>query len=108
MFGALNKSNAIVREGVDTRANDFAKLDAFCGNELPVDGFFFTQSKYGKQVVVVSGKYNINMPARAVEQFEAIAADPVLKQGVIDGKLKLIGIKLLPEYKTTGYELADA
>lgn len=106
-FSKLNKSGAVVREGINTRDYQFKPLKDFIGRDIPVDGYFFTHGRYGKQVVVVGLGTNINMPARALEQFEAIDADEDLKDAVLRGELVLTGIKDLPEYKTTAYELTD-
>ena len=93
MFKSLNKGNSYVREGIDTKAQEFAPLKNFIGQTIRVDGFFFTKGKYGKQVVVVGEGFNINMPGRALEQFETIAADPEMVKAVIAGKLIITDIK---------------
>lgn len=73
--------------------------------------FFFTDGKYGQQVVAVcedsKGKFwNVNMPKRAVEQFECIKADSeaveeLTTTGAVMGDIKEVDSK---NGKTTGYE----
>lgn len=77
--------------------------------ELKVDGFFFTQGKYGKQVVIVANNCKINMPARAVEKFEQIMSDSVMLQAVLDGRLALTDIKEVSTKNgtTTTYTFKD-
>ena len=48
MFNEMNGNKKTVREGIDTRAMDFAPLKDFCGREFVVDGYFFTNGRYGK------------------------------------------------------------
>ena len=110
MFKSLNKGNSYVREGIDTKNQEFAPLKNFIGQTIRVDGFFFTNGKYGKQVVVVGEGFNINMPARALEQFEAIAADREMVDAVLAGKLIINDIKegTANNRETVFYNLDDA
>ena len=105
MFNKLNRSTArSVREGIDLETLKFAKLKEFIGQTLYVDGFFFTNGEYGRQVVVVANGYKVNMPSRAVEQFEEIYNDAELLQGVLDGHL---GINEIQQVKTKkGYTIS--
>ena len=109
MFKELNRGKKTVREGIDTKTMDFAPLKNFCGGTVKVDGFFFTDSKFGKQVVLVGNGFLINMPARAVEQFEKIANDEKLLNGVLEGHLCLTNICIVNTNNgtTTGYDLED-
>ena len=109
MFKELNRGKKTVREGIDTKTMDFAPLKNFCGTTVKVDGFFFTDSKFGKQVVLVGNGFLINMPARAVEQFEKIANDEKLLNGVLEGHLCLVNICIVDTKNgtTTGYDLED-
>lgn len=109
MFSNLNKRRTI-KDGIETEKMDFRKLSDFCGNEFIVNGFFFTQGKYGKQVVVVaSNGYLINMPARAVEQFEQINGNDVMLDAMLAGKLAIGNIKDIntKNGKTTAYDFID-
>ena len=62
MFNELNNGRRTVKEGIDTKKYVFVPLRDFIGKVIKVDGFFFTNSKYGKQAVVVGNGCNINMP----------------------------------------------
>lgn len=111
MFKSLNKGNSYVREGINTREQEFCPLSNFIDQVIRVDGFFFTNGDYGKQVVVVGEGFNINMPARALDQFEAIAADPEMVKAVLAGKLVINEIKAGKSKSgkdTTFYSLDDA
>lgn len=94
MFENLNKYQATVKEGIDLNLLQFKPLKDFIGQTVKVDGFFFTNGRYGKQVVVVGNGYKINMPGRAVEEFEVIQSNPVMLKAVLDGKLMLGDIKI--------------
>lgn len=108
-FNNLNKRST-VREGIDTQSMEFKPLKEFCGQRVKCDGFFFTDGKYGKQVVVVGSGYLINMPARAVEQFEEIAGNVEAVDEVLKGHLVLKDIKMIDTRngKTTAYTLSNA
>ena len=108
-FNNLNKRST-VREGIDTQSMEFKPLKEFCGQRVKCDGFFFTDGKYGKQVVVVGSGYLINMPARAVEQFEEIAGNAEAVDAVLKGHLVLKDIKMVDTRngKTTAYTLSNA
>ena len=107
MFEKLNNNNytRTVKDGIDLQSMEFVKLEAMAGQTVYVDGFFFTVGDYGKQVVVIGNGYKINMPQRAVEQFEAIMKDDEMLEAVLNGGLKIVNIVRLK--KTTGYTLAD-
>ena len=108
-FGSLNRRST-VREGINTQDMEFKPLKDFCGGEIKCDGFFFTDGKYGKQVVVVGNGYLVNMPTRAVEQFESIAQNSEALEEVLKGHLVLKDIKLIDTRngQTTAYNLANA
>lgn len=111
MFKKFNKGSSYVREGINTRDQEFCPLSNFIGQVIHVDGFFFTNGDYGKQVVVVGEGFNINMPARALEQFEAIKDDPEALKAVLAGKLIINEIKAGKSKAgkdTTFYNLDDA
>ena len=55
LFDNLNQRST-VKAGIDTTEMDFVKLGEFEGEEIMVDGFFFTDGQYGRQVVVVVWK----------------------------------------------------
>ena len=108
MFNELN-SKRTIKEGIDLQEMPFVKLKDMAGVEVLVDGFFFTDGGYGRQVVVVGNGVKINMPQRAVSLFEDIKADSKLTQAVLEGHLKLINIREVQAKKgsTVLFELAD-
>lgn len=110
MFKELNQNRTrTIREGIELEHLPFIKLRELAGHSLKVDGFFFTEGRYGKQVVVVGGGMKVNMPARAVELFETIKADENLLNAVLDGKLAITNIKTAETKNGTAvlFELAD-
>lgn len=110
-FASLNQaSKKTIRDGINLdEMKDFIKLDQYIGKELLVDGFFFTKSKYGEQVVIVADGHKINIPKRFTADFQGIRDnDEALKQ-VIEGHLKLVNIRALDakEGKTVTFDYAD-
>lgn len=93
-FENANKRST-VREGIDTQAMEFKPLKDFCGQTVRVDGFFFTNGRYGKQCVVVGNGYLINMPARATDDFEKWSQDKAAVDAILGGHLALTSIKML-------------
>lgn len=108
MFNEMNYKST-VREGIDTENMEFKPLKEFCGQNIKVDGFFFTDGNYGKQVVIVGGGYLINMPKRSVETFEEIEKDSKKLDAVLAGHLMLKNIKMKDTKNGTTaiYTLAD-
>ena len=98
MFERLNKHAKTIREGIKLDTMAFKPLKEFRGHTVHVDGFFFTDGKYGRQVVVVGNGFKINMPRRAVEEFETLMNIPEDMQGMLEGHLMLTEIA---ELKTT-------
>lgn len=109
MFEKLNNTKRTVREGINTDNMEFQPLRNFIGKIINVDGFFFTNSKYGKQVVVVGNGTLINMPKRTLEQFEAINSNEEMLKAVLDGKLIIKDIEEITTKNgdSVGYTLAD-
>lgn len=99
-----------VKESIDTNEMEFKPLKDYCGQTVKCNGFFFTDGKYGEQVVVVGETTLINMPKRAVEQFKQISADDEAVKAVLDGKLVLTDIKMAETKNgtTTIYKLKNA
>lgn len=92
MFKELN-SKKTIKEGTDLTKMEFVKLKEFEGQELRVEGYFFTSGDYGKQVVVIANGYKVNMPSRAVALFEKISNDEEMMQAVLDGKMCIKNIR---------------
>ena len=109
MFDSLNKFRKTVMHGVETSEMEFKPLKDFCGKVVNVNGFFFTDGKFGKQVVVVGNGYLINMPQRAVESFEEIESDEDMLNAVLDGKLAIRDIHMIDTKNgvTVAYKFAD-
>ena len=109
MFNELNRGKKTVADNVDTTNMEFKPLKDFVGKKVSVDGFFFTNGNYGKQVVIIGNGCLINMPSRAVEQFEVIYNNDKMLNAVLAGKLELINIKPIDTKNgsTTAYTLSD-
>ena len=109
MFEQLNTYRSTIREGIDTSNMVFAKLNEFVGHEFVVDGFFFNDGKFGKQVVIVGEGYLINMPERAVKVFEQVEADEEMLQAMLAGKMGIKDIKLIDTKsgESTAYTFFD-
>ena len=95
MFEQFNRVNT-VREGIDLGSMEFRKLREFAGQSIHVDGFFFTRSKFGEQVVVVGNGYKINMPGRAVEEFKKMMGSKELLDAILSGHM-MIQVSLTPK-----------
>ena len=95
-FEDLNTSSKkTIRDGITLDGMAFVPLKDFIGKELKVDGFFFTNGKYGEQAVVVAAGAKVNIPKRFTEDFKKIRDDADALQQVIDGKLALTNIREL-------------
>ena len=108
MFAEYNYKRT-VRDGIETDKMDFLPIKNFVGQEILVDGFFFTEGRYGKQVVVVGNGYKINLPSRSTEVFQEIANDSDQLKAVLSGHLKLTNIKMKDTRNgtTTVFDFAD-
>lgn len=108
MFDKLN-TRRTVNKDIDTTGMEFKALKEFCGQQIKVDGFFFNTSEYGKQVVVVGNGYLINMPKRAVEQFEKIEASDKMIKAMFEGHCLIDNIKMKETKNgtTTIFEFVD-
>ena len=94
MFENLNTYATTIKEGINLESLPFVALKDMTGQTVKVDGFFFTDGKYGKQVVVVGNNCKINMPARAVEKFEMIQDNEEMLKAVLGGHLALTDIRI--------------
>lgn len=93
MFKELNNYQQTMKDNVVLQDMEFKPLKEFRGQTLKVEGFFFTDGKYGKQVCVIANGYKINMPGRAVETFMQIANNNEMLNAVLEGHLELTNIK---------------
>lgn len=93
-FEDLNtNSKKTIKDGIKLDSMNFVPLKDFIGKEIPVDGFFFTDGKYGKQAVVVGCNVKINVPKRFTDDFLKIRDDKDALEQVIAGKLVLTNIR---------------
>ena len=93
LFDELNTYQRTIREGVDLASMSFKPIKDYVGQVIYVDGFFFTDGKYGKQVVVVGNGAKINLPSRYVEKFEKILNTKHMLDAVLDGRMVLKDIE---------------
>lgn len=93
MFEKFNQFTNTIKEGIDLQSMEFTPLKSFIGQSVIVDGFFFTNGRYGKQLVVVGNGYKINMPSREVKTFEAFMEDSNIMNAIFDGRLALTDIR---------------
>ena len=92
-FTSLNKGKKTIRDGINLDDMSFKPLNNFIGQTLKVDGFFFTEGKYGKQVVVIASGTKINIPKRYVEDFEKIRDNQEALDAVLAGNMSITDIK---------------
>ena len=90
-FEKFNKKKRTVSESIETDELEFMPLKEFVNEDVQIFGFFFTEGEFGRQVVLVSKDALINMPARAVEDFEEMASDSETVDAIINGELTLRG-----------------
>lgn len=109
-FDKFNGSTTVRPEVGDIQDLPFLPLRDYIGGEIAVDGFFFTNGKYGKQVVVVGNGAKINMPSYAVKHFEALAADDEAVKRMLDGEMGIKDIEPLTTKngETVGFKICDA
>lgn len=107
MFNEMNKKRTM--PNVNTDGMDFHKLSEYVGKVVKVDGFFFTNGKFGKQAVVLSNDVLINMPSWATKDFEKIENNDAMLSALLDGKCALtnIALKSTPKGEATIFEFTD-
>lgn len=93
VFESLNNQSRTVKEGTDLASMEFRTLKEFVGQDIRVEGFFFTNSKYGEQVSIIGGGYKINMPKWCVEKFKTIQENDKLLDYMFNGHLGITGVK---------------
>lgn len=92
-FEDLNTSKKTIRDGINLDEMNFISWKEYIGKDLKVDGFFFTNGKYGEQVVIVADGKKVNIPKRFTETFKKIRDNDEALQQVIAGKLVLANIR---------------
>lgn len=105
-FENLNRSKKTMKENINLDSMSFVNIKDFIGQELPVDGFFFTTSKFGEQVVICSGDKKVNIPSRYADTFKQIRDDDEALKALLDGHLALTNIHALDSKngKTTAFD----
>lgn len=103
MARKLNRGGEGVRKAnINTEGMEFVNLITYSNNgtkKLDIDGFFFKTGNFGKECVVIADGKLINMPARAVEEFQQILDDSELTQALIDGKVYLENLSVFHDNK---------
>lgn len=111
-FSKLNKEGKkTIKDGINLdNMGDFQPLKNFIGKEIPVDGFFFTKSKFGEQVVLVGLGCKINLPKRFTEDFKAIRDNDEALADIIAGNMKIVNIHEIDSKngKTVTFDYANA
>lgn len=93
LFDELNNNaRRTIKENIDLGTMEFKPLKEFVGQVVKVDGFFYTNGKYGKQVVVVGNGCKINVPSREVAKFERIEESDDMLKAMMEGHLILTNI----------------
>ena len=87
-FEKFNKKRT-VNESINTDELEFMPLKEFVNEDVQIFGFFFTDGEFGRQVVLVSKDALIDMPARAVADFEVMLSDDETVDAIINGELTL-------------------
>ena len=90
-FTKRNKTNGVRPEGL--QHDEFTHIREYAGEDVVVRGFFFTQGKKGKQVVVITDDCNVNMPGWAVAEFESLQEDKEAVEAILAGGLTLTNIR---------------
>jgi len=111
LFEQLNQNSVrTIRQGIDLSTLEFKPIKEFIGQDILVDGFFFTEGRFGKQVVIVGNGAKINLPSRYVKTFELVQDTPNLLQGVLDGRMVLKNVKATNTRNgsTTTFDFATA
>lgn len=109
MFNEKNRTgNSVVPANVKLEDMEFVGLKDFIGKEIHVQGYFFSEGKFGTQVSIIAEGKKINMPKRCVEEFASFTEEE--KKAVLAGKLILTDIKEANTKNgtTTVFKFADA
>lgn len=109
-FDKFNGTGTVRKEIGDIKDWPFMPLKDYEGTAIPVDGFFFTEGKYGPQVVLVGNGAKINMPAYALKIFKKIAADDEAVERMLAGEMAVTDIAPMKTKngETVGFRICDA
>lgn len=108
-FDKFNGTGTVRKEIGDIKDWPFLPLIDYEGTAIPVDGFFFTQGKYGEQVVLVGNGAKINMPGYALKIFKKIAADDEAVERMLAGEMAVTDIAPMKTKngETVGFRICD-
>lgn len=93
MFKEKFERRETVNPSINTEDMEFVKIEELQGKTVRLWGYFFTQGKYGTQVVGVAKDCLINLPKRYTENFQSLSKDETL--AVMQGDLVLSDIRAL-------------
>lgn len=107
MFNEKNLVRKTVNESIDTKTLPFMSLKDFIGRDIRVWGYFFTNGKYGEQVVVVGEGVLINLPKRYTEIFKGWSNEEV--EAIKNGNMVLKNIRVIDTNNgtTVTFDYAD-
>ena len=101
-FESMNHNKKTMKDGLNLdQMGDFVSWKNYIGQDISVEGFFFTKTKYGEQVVIVGHSTQIpenkkiNIPKRFADPFKQIRDNDEALERVIAGKLILANIREL-------------
>lgn len=93
-FENFNSNKKTMKDNINLDSmGDFVHIREYIGKELKVEGFFFTKSKYGEQVVIIADNKKINIPKRFTEDFKQIRDNAEALDDVLNDKLMLVNIR---------------
>lgn len=99
-FESMNSNKKTMKDGINLdKMGDFVSWKNYIGQDISVEGFFFTKGKYGEQVVIVGhsaqipDNKKINIPKRFTENFKQIRDNDEALEQVIAGKLVLANVR---------------
>lgn len=107
------QGTAVLPQNTDITSLEFKPLKDFIGEDLIVRGYFFTEGKFGLQVVIYTttktypNGVKINMPKRYADDFKKF--DEEDKAAVLSGHCMITNIKEIEtkQGKSIGLEFAD-
>lgn len=99
-FESMNHNKKTMKDGLNLdQMGDFVSWKNYIGQDISVEGFFFTKGKYGDQVVIVGHSTQnpenkkINIPKRFTEDFKQIRDNDEALAQLIAGKLVLVNVR---------------
>ena len=99
-FESFNHSKKTMKDGLNLdQMGDFVSWKNYIQQDITVEGFFFTKTKYGEQVVIIGhsaqlpDNKKINIPKRFTDDFKKIRDNDEALDQVISGKLLLANVR---------------